>query len=352
MSLVTRSALFVLALALAFPVQVWADPSPAPRSPLLIREYDGKGGPVVALGLGPGGRQLSYGNAKGTLRVRDTKALEDGHASRPNAAVWMAYSPIVYTSYAYSGLPSLITLNAGGHIAALYTDSFEIQAESDGFGTIGALSTDGRVVAACFGDSDIALIKPDAYDRNSWTRPSWHPVFRHRSNQVPGGKVTALALDRDGEMIAVGYSLPDGGGAMVVSRRAKDEDISLQRFAGPATVVCYSPPGKVLATAFTTRDGKGALTLWEPDGLKRVADLEGTSSPVVCAAFSPDERVLATGLADGRLVLWDVRARKIAATVSAHQGSTNALSWGRDGRQVLSGGNDGYIRFWKNPLAH
>lgn len=300
----------------------------------------------MSVALSPNGRQLCFATAKGTLRVRDMAALEDGHAHRPNAAVWLTYSPIVYTSYAYSGQPSLVSLSPEGRVIALYTDSFEIQAENDGFGTLGALSTDGRVFAASFGDSNIVLVKPEAYDRTSLYRPSWNPVRRPRPSQVQGGRVTGLALDRNGELIAAGYALTDGGGALVVSRRRKNEDVSTQRFDGPLTAVSYSPQGKVLAAA-VSKDGRGLISLWDSNATTRAADLQATRAPVRCAAFSSDERILATGLEDGTLTLWDVASHKAVLTVQAHHGATNSVAWSKDGKTVLTGGADGYIRFWK-----
>jgi len=62
-------------------------------------------------------------------------------------------------------------------------------------------------------------------------------------------------------------------------------------------------------------------------------------------AFSPVEAVVAQGLADGMVRLWDITTRTELARV-AHPAPITAVAFSADGRYLGSVGNGGTARVW------
>ncbi|XP_063396376.1 DNA excision repair protein ERCC-8-like [Mytilus trossulus] len=91
--------------------------------------------------------------------------------------------------------------------------------------------------------------------------------------------------------------------------------------------------------------------------------LKGHQSSIYCVKWSPkDEFILASGGADNRVLLWDVRSAKGAMKVldqyngkapsdnttgnTAHHGAINGLTFTSDGLHLISYGTDNCIRLW------
>ena len=72
--------------------------------------------------------------------------------------------------------------------------------------------------------------------------------------------------------------------------------------------------------------------------------------PVVKLAISPDSRLLATGKADGRVVVWDLNERRIRWTLVSHAPGPGAevysLAFSRDGRFLASGSTNPVVKLW------
>ncbi len=63
-------------------------------------------------------------------------------------------------------------------------------------------------------------------------------------------------------------------------------------------------------------------------------------SPVLALALSPDGRTVVTGGNDGTLKFWDLPAGTLRLAFKAHAGAVKHLEYSRDGRLLLTGGSD------------
>ena len=72
---------------------------------------------------------------------------------------------------------------------------------------------------------------------------------------------------------------------------------------GQVSEIAYSPDGRTLAVA-------GSIGIWIYDArtLNPVKLLIGHTDSVWSVSFSPDENIIASGIGDGTVLLWDVSA--------------------------------------------
>jgi WD40 repeat protein/tRNA A-37 threonylcarbamoyl transferase component Bud32 len=187
-----------------------------------------------------------------------------------------------------------------------------------------------------------------------------------------------MAFSGDGQVLALAR-----GGAVTLVRVASEETTTLACGTGPAILaLALSPHGRLLATAHTDRtirlwdvqggreaavlqghaENAGGLAfspdgsrlacrsargvrLWEIANPRRPIDLRGPAA-VLHVAFAPDGRTLATAGADHTVRLWELpRCTERAALPTA--AAVTFLAWARDGRTLVAGGADGSLSRWR-----
>lgn len=155
------------------------------------------------------------------------------------------------------------------------------------------------------------------------------------------GEPDSLAFSPDGSLLVGDYS----GGATVVWEAATG------RIKAKLTgdVGGFSPDGKLLAVdsyrsvqLWDTATSKVKRTLAAPAG----RDADGYAISFESLAFAPDGRVLAAGLSDGTVRLWDVATGAVTATMTGLTGSADALVFSPDGRLLAAQAGDGTVRLW------
>jgi WD40 repeat protein len=162
--------------------------------------------------------------------------------------------------------------------------------------------------------------------------------------------ITALAFTPDGR-----YGLSgDGFGVLRLldlGKETADErwtpDLSL-RPKGRGD----SKPRGIRAVAVSA-DGQWALSaqgvyihVWDLETRKEVALLVGHEEKgVLCACFSPDGALIASGGRDQTLRLWDRKTGKELRSITGQEGEVKAVAFSPDGRSLLAAGG-GAIVLW------
>src|SRR5262249_4818790 len=118
----------------------------------------------------------------------------------------------------------------------------------------------------------------------------------------------------------------------------------------------FSPKGFAGGTAAMSHDGKHLVTssflaggsriqLWDAQSGKETGSMVVEKPGVSSASLSGDGKLLATGVRDGSVILWDTASGKRLHVFTMHKGWAGArLS--PDGKRLFTAGEDRKIVLW------
>jgi WD40 repeat protein/transcriptional regulator with XRE-family HTH domain len=110
--------------------------------------------------------------------------------------------------------------------------------------------------------------------------------------------------------------------------------------------VAYSPDGKLLATALSTK-----VVVWNAVNGKKLFSLDGNVSgapnnEMVYVTFSPDNKHLAVANMDGTPKVWDVATRAKVFSLVGHKQSCDGIAYSPDGKLLATSDDAGIIKVW------
>lgn len=181
----------------------------------------------------------------------------------------------------------------------------------------------------------------------SAVRPETNRPLQIKLNPQHVGQVLGLAVPSDGKRIAA--ALQDYGGSFVpkeaMLRVWDSQSGNLVFSAWPnrsANAVAILPDAVASAT------GK-VVAAWDlPAGTSRF-EIEADRRAVLCVAFSPDRRLLATGGDDGVIRLWNAKSGQAVSELVGHTGQVHSVQFTPNGKHLVSGGSDKFVLIWSVP---
>lgn len=177
----------------------------------------------------------------------------------------------------------------------------------------------------------------------------WDPWTGRFLRPIEGmdGTIRGLKFSEDGRWIA---ACGDSSRVVVWEVAPGNRRVMSGDHGGPETVlesVCFSPNAEHLAV--TTLQSNETY-LWDlPSGsLRRI--LKGHIQGVKAAAFSPDNKTLATASGDRKVKLWNVATGQELATFALPERCIS-IAFSPDGNSLAvgcsAGAGSGFIRVWR-----
>lgn len=109
--------------------------------------------------------------------------------------------------------------------------------------------------------------------------------------------------------------------------------------------LAFSQDGQILAVG-----GLSGIYLFDTASFSRLNFLE-TNTWARSLVFLPGSNLLAAGLFDQRIVLWDTPESQPVLSLDGHQGWVRSVATSADGRLLLSAGDDATLRLWQMPTG-
>ena len=153
--------------------------------------------------------------------------------------------------------------------------------------------------------------------------------------------INAVAFSPDGQLLATGsddyvcklWDIP-------LKRHVATFEHIVDRTRSQIKAVDFSHDGQILATAGVD------VKLWDVQTHREIATFKH-GKWVMAVAFSPDERLLATGDETGQVNIWDIQSQQIIVQRKGDPSSVYTVKFSPDGKTLAGAGYIGDIELWK-----
>ncbi|MDZ8031056.1 hypothetical protein [Nostoc sp. DedSLP04] len=116
---------------------------------------------------------------------------------------------------------------------------------------------------------------------------------------------------------------------------------SLEGHSDTVTSVSFSPDGKMIASG----SADGMVIIWNRNG-RKIKDFKAHEKKITRLCFSPNSQNILTASEDKTFKLWRLESKEIT-TFKGHEDEITSFSFSPDGQKVISGSKDKTLRLWK-----
>jgi len=313
----------------------------------------GKGRLVLAASFGRDATRVATADFAGVVR------LWDASNGQRLARIRIGDKPLVSVRFSSDGR-RIVTADKDGVVRLSAVPGGAVLAELRGHeGPARADFVPGGRALVSAGEEDRTLRMWIPPATRAPTRSGTAPDFSSRGRLVVSGDAKGSihvwnpATGEDRELAGhTDASLPrfSPDGSRIVSA-SPDGSVLLWDVKSGRRHVVPTLPGRKLAAAI---DGTGRriaiggntpLVIQAPDGSARVT-LRGHRGRVNALVFSPDGKQLLTGSDDGTARIWNARSGALERTLRGHGATVRSVSHSDDGRRIATAGSDGTVRVW------
>jgi len=128
---------------------------------------------------------------------------------------------------------------------------------------------------------------------------------------------------------------------------ANCSDTLFSQTFGSITSVDFSPDGTLVAGGIAN----GNVRVWEVQDQRQLMNFTGHTDLVWSVAFSPDGKILASSSQDQTVRLWNVNSGECIAILSGHSGWVKDLAFSNSDTWLASCSNDGTVCIWDYELG-
>lgn len=383
-------------------VKLWQRPQNTIRHDLAAAE-----GAVTAVAVSPQGNLLATGGADQNIRLWKLPAGEagpviSGHSGAVNGLCFAADGTVIYSASADGSIRGFktdtgesvlridtpaavndVTLAAGGaeiisagddHLLRTWTlpvAPARSLAGSAGPTTGGAVSPDGKYLASICADGRVELIDvtsgasvrtwsahSGAVNDVAWSADSARLTTAGADGYVKlweaasGNELASLATGA-GAATAVELLASDG---QVLIGTADGSVLAWDGRPGDARELAPAVGSEIAATATnrernlqaaaTTKDGQPVILIRDTSNGSVVHTLTGHKNDVTAMAFSRHGTRLASGAADGTVLVWNLVDGSVVAKCRGHEAAVTTVAFHSGVAQVVSGAADGSVKLW------
>jgi len=208
-----------------------------------------------------------------------------------------------------------------------------------------AFSPDGRLIGATIPGGMIKV----------WDAETSAEVITLRA---PGQHIWDLAFSPDNKRIAGASINPPGQprGVMKIWDISNGKEVMalpLEELLIPFSVA-FSPDSKYVISGLyvvPNRQGgevkeRGAVKVWDASSGIEIMTMTSQDGPVLCVAFSPDGKLIASGNHIVTTKVWDATSGAELMTLNGHDGAVCSVTFSPDGRRILTASDDRTAKIW------
>ena len=153
--------------------------------------------------------------------------------------------------------------------------------------------------------------------------------------------ITAMASSPDGSIQAMASF-----NKIRLVRKAGSAVVTIEGNLGKVNSLQFSGDGSRLLVASGTTGAFGIASIFDVGSGKLIQEMLGHRDILYCAAYSPDQSLVATAGYDQEIILWNAQTGQPVRSLLGHNGAIFDLAFSPDGKVLVSACADETVKVW------